>query len=98
MPGHMDPRASPHSGCGLINILQEPMLAGAEYFTPHGMILIKHRNSCGRMDCVFAGLKLSLLDNGYEFEPCAVLISVPRAYAVRLRLFDDRSQHMLQQS
>ena len=51
---------------------------------PHRMVLCQHCEPCRRMDSATTSLKAAILDQGEEFQPITVRLSIPHADTVRI--------------
>src|SRR5882672_7910162 len=94
VPGCIWPHADTHPDNGLINVFDDGMETRGQNFPPHRMILRQHCEPCRRMESAAASLKAAILDHSEEFQPITVRFSIPHADTMRVRLLDDRPQHM----
>src|SRR3989442_10666125 len=98
VPGCIGAHSDTHPDNGLINVFDDGVKTRVQNFPPHRMVLCQHCEPCRRMDSATTSLKAAILDQGEEFQPITVRLSIPNAGTVRICFLDDRAQHMFQQS
>src|SRR5467141_253319 len=98
VPDRIGAESDTHPDNGLINVFDDGVKTRVQNFPPHRMILCQHCEPCGRMDSATSSLKAAILDQGEKFQPVTVRLSIPHADTMRVRLLDDRPQHMFEQS
>src|SRR5258706_2386009 len=84
VPGCSCGESNTHPDNGLINVFDEGVKTCVQNFPPHRMILCQHCEPCRRMDGATTSLKTAILDQGEEFQPITVRLSIPHAGAVRI--------------
>src|SRR5437899_8637013 len=98
VPGCTGVHSDTHPDNRLINVFDDGVKTSVQNFPPHRMILRQHCEPCCRMESATTSLKAAILDHGEEFQPITIRFSIPHADTMRVRLLDDRAQHMFQQS
>src|SRR6266516_4337668 len=98
VPGCTGVHSDTHPDNRLINVFEDGVKTSVQNFPPQRMILRQHCEPCCRMESATTSLKAAILDHGEEFQPITIRFSIPHADTMRVRLLDDRAQHMFQQS